>query len=242
MHTFYVTSPKDSGPNTLRDAIDSANSQPLTTTPIIYTIIIKPSTGHQITLLSKLEIKTDINLINQTGEDFEITTTTTQNRIFHLFPLVHQFTISSASHSEAYFQSSACKQYPRVILSQGMSDVGGAIYSGSQGQITLKDVILKNNTATNAGGAIFTLGSVKLIRSKISRNQAGSQGGGIWSAGSITLKKSIISRNSITIIDSTSAGAGVYIDAGDCKLCESQITKNQVAYISTDGGSAGGLA
>src|SRR5207237_6374764 len=26
------------------------------------------------------------------------------------------------------------------------------------------------------------------------------------------------------------------------KLCESQIYKNQVAYISTDGGSAGGLA
>jgi predicted outer membrane repeat protein len=240
---YYVTNSLDFGLKSLRDALTQINSEPLTQEPIVYTIIIKPETGNKITLFLELPIQKNTKILNQTRQDL-IITTNTQNRIFHVYPLVSQFTIESCSENELYFQSSIFKNTTKIILSNGKADFGGAIYVSSlSSKLILKNTILKNNTATNSGGAIFTLGSVKLLNSTILKNQAGSQGGGIWSAQSLKLKYSGVSENKVTLINPTSSGGGIYIDAGDCKLQSSYVIRNQVAHDQTNnGGSAGGIS
>ena len=235
--SFNVTNCNNSGSHSLRDVINIINSLHITSESS--TIIIKPSAGPKIILTSELEIKSDIKIINQTGEDLTITTST-QNRIFHVSPLVQKFSIESSSDNDIYCNIN--KNLPKVILSNGSSDFGGAIHVSSlSNKLTLKNVIIKNNIATNSGGGIFTLGTIKLINSKITKNQAGSQGAGIWSAQDVTLQNSTISKNSITFINSSSSGAGIYIDAGDCELTNSQVIKNTIAY-DQNGGSAGGIS
>ncbi len=65
-----------------------------------------------------------------------------------------------------------------INITGGSADFGGAIANG--GTLTLKDVELTNNVATNAGGAVANKGVLKVQDSVITGNTANEQGAAIY--------------------------------------------------------------
>ena len=60
-----------------------------------------------------------------------------------------------------------------LILTRGKADLGGAIFAG--GQITLEYVVLSDNEATVAGGAIYLSGrdtGLSILESTLTKNKA----------------------------------------------------------------------
>jgi len=255
---LFVTKAKDSIQGSLRNSINEANLNNGLNPDNITTIIIRPSVGNKITLKDgALDVQSNIKIINATGRKLTINTSGIQG-LFHVYPLVKIFEINSSkdneynncdldssnsdSDSDYDSDSSSNSNSNQIILSSGTSDFGGAIYISSlSNHLILRNVIIKNNSAINSGGGIFTLGSVSLFNSSIESNQAGSQGGGIWCAQNLNLYNSHITKNKVVIINSSSGGGGVYIDKGDCKLNNSSISCNEVLHINQSGGSGGGI-
>jgi len=72
--------------------------------------------------------------------------------------------------------------FDSLALINGRATVGGAIYAVSTGAaIHVKNCILKNNTATQRGGAIhFYNGDLQIVNSDVSYNTATTEGGAVY--------------------------------------------------------------
>jgi len=213
-----VTNSTDSEPGSLRDAIIKANVNDITT------IIIK-DIDQIILTTGELLVTSDIKIISKTN----LVISTSGNRLFHILPSVNTFEMIGN-----------CKS--TIVLSGGTADYGGAIFNESKASdLTLKNVIIRDNIATIIGGGICSFGDVALTSCIIKSNQAGSQGAGIYCAKNLDLVTTKIIKNKVTDINSNNAGAGVYVDYGTCNMLDSSISKNEVAYNISTGGSGGGL-
>lgn len=104
--------------------------------------------------------------------------------------------------------SSSVITLTRLILSNGKSNYGGAIYNG--GTLTLERVTLSANQALNGGG-LYNVGSATVLNSTLSSNSAYS-GGGIDNYGQLTLKNSTLAGNS-----AVNTGGALY-NAGTLQL------------------------
>lgn len=96
----------------------------------------------------------------------------------------------------------------QLILSNGKSNYGGAIYNG--GVLTLDRVTLSANQALNGGG-LYNVGRATIWNSTLSGNSAYS-GGGIDNYGQLTLKNSTLAGNS-----AVNTGGALY-NAGTIQL------------------------
>src|SRR5437773_4658726 len=67
-----------------------------------------------------------------------------------------------------------------LTVNNGRSDSGGGILNQARADLTLHDLVINGNAATNAGGGIKNVGTLTLNRGTISGNSAG---GGRASAG-----------------------------------------------------------
>jgi hypothetical protein len=141
-----------------------------------------------------------------------------------------------------------------VTLSNGRSDVGGAIFNQG-GTLNITNSFLVNNSAVSIGGGIYNEGTVNITNNTFLDNTAGN-GGGIYNAaqGTMTLTNSTLSGNSaatdgggivnygmMLLTNSTiagnsaaSAGSGI-INYSTLTLTSSSISNN------TGGGIGGGL-
>ena len=208
---IFVTSSNDSGPGTLRKAIEQSNLLPKSL------IILKPSVGHKINLQSELLVSSNVKIINNTQSDLTITSS---ERIFHV-----------TAPSQLFELWSPCQ---RIILREGSAENGGAIYvETSDHHLKLDNTILKDNRATTSGGAIYTLGKLSMKFSLVAENVAGFQGGGLWVGRGLSLEKTGILKNAI-IRDG--AGAGVFVDDGNVMLKLTSISHNLAPK-----GSGGGI-
>ncbi|WP_168565747.1 cadherin domain-containing protein [Crateriforma spongiae] len=80
------------------------------------------------------------------------------------------FTIQSGS--DVLFRS--------LSITGGVADQGGAVMSLSGSSLTMRDVELYQNQASQFGGAIHSAGSLQLQRVTIAENSAGEKGGAIY--------------------------------------------------------------
>ena len=221
-----VTNGSDSGPGSLREAISKANSNPNSNS--LTRINIKSFKG-PITLTSgEISIESDIEILNDSGSNL-IIRAAPASRIFHVSAPTTILKINSLCH--------------KITLTGGSSLNGGAIYVDSPSILILRNVIFFNNSAADSGGAIYTQGPLTLIHSEIKSNSAGSQGAGIWAALNVNLISSQISKNTISIIDPSSGGAGIFIDDGNLLMEKSLIKENFIAYDleANLGGSGAGV-
>lgn len=87
-----------------------------------------------------------------------------------------------------------------VAVANGRGGFGGGIAnSGGGGNLTMNNSVIRDNTATGAGGGFNTDGSLTLNNSTVSGNSAGNfGGGGISNGGTVTLNNSTVSGNSAT--------------------------------------------
>lgn len=112
---------------------------------------------------------------------------------------------------------------------------GGGIYNGNGATLVLRDSTVRGNTVTGgAGGGVYGFfnSTVTIERSTVSGNSANDVGGGIRSLGNTTIVNSTISGNTSTGWH----GGGVFHTDGTLTLASSTVTAN-----TSPGGTAGGL-
>lgn len=118
------------------------------------------------------------------------------------------------------------------------SRLGGGIHAIRNNNLTLTDVVIRNNRA-GEGGGIFNQGSLTLIRSVVYGNATVAdtmlhKGGGIYhSSGTLTIRES-------TIRDNTAAyGAGI-VNFASAFVEESTISGNTATNLTLNSGEGGG--
>jgi CSLREA domain-containing protein len=134
----------------------------------------------------------------------------------------------SGNHATRLFYINGDLAISNVTIADGYADYGGAIGLNS-GSLTLDTVIMKNNLATQVGGAIHSgnggapshSGTVTIINSLFYNNTASLQGGAINTAGSMVVSNSTFSGNTAP------KGGAVYVDTyGSVNIISTTISGN----------------
>ena len=124
-----------------------------------------------------------------------------------------------------------------IVTGNAAADDGGAIYVYS-GSLTVESSTISENSAgpsnnDAAGGAIFSYGPIAISNSTISGNRAGGDGGGIYAAitpADVLVRNSTIANNASVPPGNDDDGGGIAINAGSRLDIESAtISGNSVA-------------
>ncbi len=93
-------------------------------------------------------------------------------------------TIDAQGASRVFYVGNVTATLSGLKLTGGRSDIGGGIYS--VGLLTLDDVVVAGNEATDDGGGIYSASGVLTINGgAISNNSASDDAGGLYSGGSL---------------------------------------------------------
>jgi predicted outer membrane repeat protein len=169
------------------------------------------------------------------GRDTTIIDASGLDRVFHVF----------AGHSLSITGVTLTGGVSRIVPGSAREEDalgGGAIFN--DGQLTLADSTLTNNTARGSntaisgGGAIWSRGpssSVTIIDSILSGNSADSDGGAIYmDSGTLNISDSVLSGNT------AGSGGGIYNRAGTLTFNNSTLSGNSVPTGQL-GGYGGGI-
>ena len=105
---------------------------------------------------------------------------------------------------------------------------GGAIYN--RGNMTLDDVLVKDNKSETIGGAIYNEGSLAIRNSRIFDNYAGSTGGALYNLGTVDAEESDLFSNA-----AYRSGGAIY-NEGTIQFESGEIYSNEAEH-----GSGGGV-
>ena len=236
LSTYTVTNLNDSGPGSLRDAIEQTN-----TNPGPDAINFASGLSGTITLGgTQLEISRDLT-IDGPGIDALTVDGNNVSRVFLIDPNVTAWikgiTITGGYVNGSFgggilnggtltlTSSAVSGSYARTV------DTGGGFISGNgggisnDGTLTVTNSTISGNSASDAyhgsGGGIYNEGSATVTNSTVSGNSAGGAGGGVFNSGSLTLSNTIVSGNS-TIGD----GGGIVNDGGALTITSSTVSGN----------------
>ncbi|MCB9952650.1 MAG: VCBS repeat-containing protein [Planctomycetaceae bacterium] len=123
-----------------------------------------------------------------------------------------------------------------LTMTGGAQSTAGAIWQ-DEGTLTLNEVRITGNAASNDSGGIFNNGgTLNINRSTIDGNSTFGSGGGIRSAGTTTIVNSTISGNSAAIW-----GGGIFVQVGGpVTIVNSTITGNRSDSEDSGGSNSGG--
>lgn len=132
------------------------------------------------------------------------------------------------------FSATDFSTHPTIIDG---TELSGSIYSGSNGDVELRELVLRNGTAGSGGGVNFNVGSLDIVECRIIDNTATEWGGGGVNVGScvLTITDSIINNN-IASRDTDSNGGG--ISAGNSTLTLRNV---DISYNVCNGNAGGGV-
>lgn len=201
--TFTVTTLADSGAGSLRQAMISANASPAADR----ITFAAATNGGTITLASPLPV------VSAAGGALEITGNGATRT-----------TISGAgAWQQLAVAPGATVTLSGVTLTNGSGVSGGAI--DNRGTLTVRETIIRGNTATNGGGIYSLSGALILINSTVDGN-AGVVGGGIFGA-----RSTLTALNSTLSGNAAATGGGIYLIEGSALVLRNSILAN-----STSGG------
>jgi hypothetical protein len=163
---WTVTSPNDSGPDSLRGMIASAVPGD--------TIDFAGNVG-TIVLASELPIDKNLTISGPGADKLTIS----GNNAVRVFRVT----------------SSATLNMENLTVADGISDMGGGLYV-EYGSATLSNCTLSNNSATYEGGGLYNFGTATLTNCTLSNNSATYEGGGLYNFGTATLTNCTLSNNS----------------------------------------------
>lgn len=199
-----VTNATDSGPGSLRQAINDAISGD--------TITFSLPTGSVINLTSgELLINKNLTISGPGAGDLRIqrstATGTAQFRIFNIPP--GNFNVSITG----------------LTISNGATDLGGTVRNNSNGTVNLSSLVISGSSASSLGGGIYNnnAGTLNVFNSTISGNtaSAGCCGGGIS-----TLGGTLNIRSSTIVNNSSPSGGGIYGQSSVISIINSTFTGN----------------
>ena len=205
--TITVLNTNDSGPDSLRAAIDQAN---LMQGPA--TIDFAPSVTGTITLSSALpNLSTNITVDGPRASVLTVSRSTAPGT-----PAFRIFNVTA----------SAEVAISGLTITGGRADIGGGI--DNSGTLTLTNSTLSDNSAGGggglpAGGGLYNFGTATITNSTLSGNSASSEGGGIFNAALLTVTNSTLSGNS------ADSGGGLYT-FGAATITNSTLSGNSAGY------------
>jgi HYR domain. len=226
--TFTVMNLDDSGPGSLRDAIDQANMNP---GPDI--IDFQDELTGTITLTTGELLITDDLTINGPGVFSIIVSGNQASRVFEIASevtvAISGLTISdgSAINDGGGILNAGSLTITNVVVSNNSATGGGGI--NNSGTLTINTSTLSGNSALHGGGVFNSNGGVVMIvDSTLSGNTATTLGtgggGGILTAGidsTLTIINSTLSGNS-----ATSGGGGIFNAAGTANISFTTVSGN----------------
>ncbi len=197
--TFTVTNSADSGPGTLREALEMADTNGVPDT-IVFGAALNGST---IRLESYLNAYNNVSILGP-GPD--------------------QLTIDGGGHDSVFSFGSFCSTnvIAGLTITNGASDngYGGGIYN--IGTLTVSNVTLSGNSA-HYGGGIYNSGTLTIQNSSLTGNVASIRGGGIYNDGYFNDAMLVVEH--CTLINNTagsrddssnySRGGGIFNGAAD---------------------------
>jgi len=148
-----VTSTNDSGPGSLREAIENID--------FYGTITFDLSSGNTINLEDQLNIEKDIHIIG---------------------PEIDPMIISgSNAHQVFYIGQYRTPHMKNLVITEGLAYQGGGIYCSYESEPVFDNLTLSNNNAEGNGGGLYLDNSSPVINGMIiEHNDAGYAGGGIY--------------------------------------------------------------
>jgi CSLREA domain-containing protein len=122
----------------------------------------------------------------------------------------------------------------RMIIQRRSSDPRFRILRiGSNGDVQLTNLTLRNGRADPGGGGIKNLGSLALVQCAVTENASQTQGGGIENQGPLTLTRTTLSNNSAPSGD----GGGIDNFDSPLSLTNSSVVQNSGGGIANRGGT-----
>jgi parallel beta-helix repeat protein len=185
---FKVTNKLDSGPGSLRNAVDQANAN-----PGLDTISFARLSG-AITLTSGQMGIYDSVRINGPGASKLTVSGNDASRIFWI-------------PDTGYAGPTLDVTISGLTLTHGFDSGDGGAILQYDNNLTLNNMRLLNNRAGDQGGALWSDGDTTINNCTISGNSCGEDGGGIAIDGRLTMDKTVISDNS-----ADDEGGGIFLD------------------------------
>ena len=232
LSTFTVTSTDDSGPGSLRDAIDLAEAAP-GADAIEFDADLAGAwivlSGPALQIYGELVIRgPDAGPVNiTTGYEgrvfYNAGPSTTLENLTLEDCWVDQFDYSGSGGAIYNADGASLILQGCTIRGSSASFRGGAIYNGPLATLRLIDTLVESCWSGDVGGAIDNNeGTLVLSRSNLRRNSAEVAGGAIDSyGGEITISHSIISNNS-----AVATGGGIQNYFGNLEMVNSTLSGN----------------
>ncbi|HEX8197926.1 MAG TPA: carboxypeptidase-like regulatory domain-containing protein [Pyrinomonadaceae bacterium] len=227
--TYTVTTSADDGAGSLRAAVAAANS---TVDDDIINFSIPSSdpncTADGVCTITLISGQLVVNSTSTAGKLMIVNSTGASN-----------LKVSGNNASRIFFVNSGGDlALSGVTIMNGLGVDGGGIYNN--GAITLINLIITGNFATNAGvenfrgagGGIYNRGKAQLINSIVSGNTSMNNGGGINNGGEaalLTITNSTISDNKA--LGSNGGIGGGIINSGTLTLTNSTVSGNTVGAV-----------
>ncbi|MBD2461131.1 DUF4347 domain-containing protein [Oscillatoria sp. FACHB-1407] len=219
---LVVTNTNDSGFGSLRAAIAFANSNPGADTITFSTIASSPfadAIPDTILLTSGGFSITDDLTITGLGANLLTIQRDAGASNFRLF------TIDDGTASQVTVDISG------FTLRDGRGVDGGAILNREN--LTISNSTIRDNVASNGGGAIWNQNSsLTIINSLITENASTAQGGSIYSESStVNIQNSLISDNT-----TSGTGGGIWSGSGNLTIVSSTVSDNTASSSFSSGG------
>lgn len=206
--TIVVTNLNDSGPGSLRQAIlDAGNGM---------RIVFGAELSGQLTLTSQVLVDKTVEIYGS-GTDVITISGNRQSRLFFVAPAAGVRSIAVTLKHLTLAEGE---------VREGEDGNGGAILAERGVTLRLQGVVVRDNTADAAGGAIHSRGLVIVENSHLLNNLASGRlggGGAIHSRGELRITDSLISNN-----ESFHYGGGVY-SIGPVAISSTVISANNSA-------------
>ena len=247
---FVVTRPSDSGPASLRDALEKAAAETALGAEHVVITFSPRLRGRTILLRSgALEATNDSGAIHvvAAAKAPEGNSLTAQIDGIVLNANYQSRILETTAGGEVWFAG--------LTLTKGEAQQGGGVWN--EGDLTLEDCVISDNRVspnrTPHGGGIYNDGgTLTLIGSRVSGNLAGApqgedggSGGGIFSDGDVVVCESVICENRAGGEDGVTnrggSGGGIYSHSGAAIVQGSTLSNNR-AGSGGFGGNGGGLA
>jgi len=242
--TITVTNTNDSGANSLRAAITTANADTgdtinITATGTITLLTALPAIAADMTISGPGASSLTVSGSNSTtvGTIFTINSGTVSISGLTIANGVGSCGGSSFDRGGGICIPGGTVTLNNIAIINSSGNIGGGIYS--QGTLTVANSTFSGNSSTVAdgGGIENDTGTLTVTNSTFSNNSAVNVGGGIASTGSMTLTNVTISGNS-----AGTTGGGVYIFSGAVTVTNTIAAGNtassnaDIAGTYTDGG------
>lgn len=212
--TYQVTSTADSGPGSLRAAIEAANANPgPDNIRFASSAYVEP-----IQLQDFLPTITDSVDIRGAGARRIVVDGGGIVRVLRIAP------------------GASTVELRNMVLTNGNAAFGAGLYNQGP-NTTLRNVHIIANDTTGDGGGVYDEGTLLMVDSLVLGNSAGDDGGGIFTdiGGNTRVVDTTVRGNSTYLSSASSNGGGLYVTSGTLSVERSLVEGN------TASGNGGGL-